>query len=68
MNKEKSFIKLLTAHSMILLVPVIVIGFIVIFLYFGKLENEFEELNTKTMETANTCVDVLMEEFLAVYY
>ena len=68
MNKEKSFIQLLTMHSMILLVPVIVIGFIVIFLYFGKLENEFEELNTKTMETANTCVDVLMEEFLAVYY
>lgn len=68
MNKEKSFIQLLTMHTMILLIPVIVISFLVVFLYFNKLENEFEELNTETMETANVCMDAIMDETLAVYH
>ncbi len=68
MNKERNFIQLLITYSMILLLPIIVIGLIVIFFYFNKLENEFQKLNTKTMETANVYMDGLVEEVHVISY
>lgn len=68
MNREKKFVRLLITNTVILLMPVIAIGVLMIFLFLGKLEREFEELNSKTMETANVRVDMLMEGMLSVYY
>lgn len=68
MKREKKFIQLLITYSMILLVPVVVIGLLVIFFYFNKLEIEFEKLNTKTMETTNVYMDGLVEEVHVVFF
>ena len=68
MNREKSFIRSLITHTMILLLPLIVLGFLVIFLYLGRLENKFQELNGRTMETSVMRMDELMQECLKIYY
>ena len=68
MNKEKKFIRLLATNTIILLMPVVVTSVVMIFSYLSKLEKEFEELNSKTIEAANVRVDMLVENMLSVYY
>ena len=68
MNRKKSFAHLLITYTAILLAPVIVIGLLMIFLYLGRLEKNFEELNTKTIETANVQLDMMMQEALTIDY
>lgn len=68
MSGEKKIVRLLITNTVILLIPVVVIGVLMSFLYLGKLEKEFEELNSKTMEIAETRIDMLMEGMQSVYY
>ncbi len=68
MSREKKFVQLLFTNVVILLIPVVVIGILMSFLYLGKLEKEFEELNSKTMEAAKVRIDMLMEGMQSVNY
>ena len=68
MNRKKSFGHLLITYTVILLLPVMVMGVLLIFSYMKKLEKNFETLNTKTMEAAAVRMDLLMEDVLAVDY
>lgn len=68
MNRKKSFGHLLITYTVILLLPVIVMGVLLIFSYMKRMEKNFEALNTKTMEAAAVRVDLLMEDVLAVDY
>ena len=68
MNRKKSFGHLLITYTVILLLPVMVMGVLLIFSYMKKLEKDFEALNTKTVEAATARTDLLMEDVLAVDY
>ena len=68
MNRKKNFGHLLITYTVILLLPVIVMGVLLIFSYMKRMEKNFEALNTKTMEAAAVRVDLLMEDVLAVDY
>lgn len=68
MNRKKSFGHLIITYTVILLMPVIVVGLLMVFLYLGKLEKHFEELNTKTIEAANLRLDLSIQGALAVDY
>lgn len=68
MSGEKKFVRLLITNTVILLIPVVVIGVLMSFLYLDKLEKEFEELNSNTMEIAKTRIDMIMEGMQSVYY
>lgn len=68
MSREKKFVQLLITNVVILLMPVVVIGVLMSFLYLGELEKEFEELNSKTMEAAKVRIDMLMEGMQSVNY
>lgn len=68
MSREKKFIRLLAANTIILLLPVVITSIVMIFSYLSKLETEFEKLNSKTIEATNARVDMLVENVLSVYY
>ena len=66
--KQKSVVQLLVTYTAILLTPVLVIGLLTVYLYLTKLERDFEALNTKTIETANIHMDMVLESALVVDY
>ena len=68
MNRKKSFGHLLVTYTILLLLPVVAVGLFLIFFCLGKLEKNFEELNTKTIETACTQLDMQIEDILAIDY
>lgn len=68
MKQKKSVAQLLVTYTAILLTPVIVIGFLTIFIYLGRLEKNFEELNTKTIEAANIRMDMVLKSAPAIDY
>lgn len=68
MSREKKFVQLLITNVVILLIPVVAIGVLMSFLYLGKLEKEFEKLNSKTMEAAKVRIDMVMEGMQSVKY
>lgn len=68
MKQKKSVAQLLVTYTAILLMPVIIIGFLTVFLYLGKLEKNFEALNTKTIEAANIRMDMVLESAPAIDY
>jgi len=68
MKQNKSVAQLLITYTVILLTPVIVVGILMVFHYLHKLEKNFELLNTKTIEAANTQLDKLTANALAIDY
>lgn len=68
MNRKRSFGYLLVTYTILLLLPVVAIGLLLIFFCLGKLEKNFEELNTKTIEAACTRLDMQIEDVLAIDY
>ena len=68
MKQKKSVAQLLIKYTVILLVPVVVVGLLTVFLYLNKLEKNFEALNTKTIEAANIRMDMVLESAPAIDY
>ena len=68
MKQKKSVAQLLIKYTVILLVPVIVVGLLTVFLYLNKLEKNFEALNTQTIEAANIRMDMVLESAPAIDY